>query len=295
MRTIVCDDDATVRSIVSNIAEKAGLQVLAETDSGPDAVEMVLRFGAELLILDLALPWGAGFDVVRQIREHEAPAEIVVFTSWAADSPEVRGAAVKRVIEKPDFEELESVLRDLAAGRTSAPEADGRPDRRPPTPPREHFPDPGPVSPSGIEDPDSFDEAVLRLEPGDGLLVVHVALDQAFRGTFPRLLGVDTLLTTARLARGILRVQDRLSITEALSDDRIPELAIAILGGGRPGVEAVWRRLERAHELAKAPGVLSAGWALVDEVVPGTAALLRAGEAAGRSIGRAPGDRLWAG
>jgi two-component system chemotaxis response regulator CheY len=295
MRTIVCDDDATVRSIVSNLAAKVGLNVLAETDSGPDAVEMVMRFGAELLILDLALSWGSGIDVVRQLRERETSAEIVVFTSWAADSPEVRGAGVKAVIEKPDFEQLETVLRRMAEGGPSVEEVEGHPDRRPPTEARERFPEPGPASPSGIEDPDTFDEAVLRLQPHDGVLVVHVALDHALRGTYPSLVGVDTLLATARLLRGILRTQDRLSITEPASDDRLPELAVAVLGGGRPGVESVWRRLERAHELATGPGILSAGWALVDDVAPGPAAFARAAEAAARSIGRPDGERLWAG
>ncbi len=295
MRTIVCDDDATVRSIVSNLANKVGLNVLAETDSGPDAVEMVLRFGAELLILDLSLPWGAGMDVVRQLREREADAEIVVFTSWAADSPEVRGAGVKAVIEKPDFEQLESILQRVAEGGPTVEEVEGQPDRRPPTDTRERFPEPGSQSPSGIEDPDSFDEAVLRLQAHDGVLVVHVAVDHGMRGTYPSLVGHDTLLATARLLRSILRVQDRLSITEPASEDRLPELAVAVLGGGRPGVEAVWRRLERAHELAKGPGVLSGGWALVDDVVPGPAALGRASEAAARSTGRPDGERLWAG
>jgi hypothetical protein len=60
-------------------------------------------------------------------------------------------------------------------------------------------------------------------------------------------------------------------------------------------VESVWRRLERAHELAKGPGILSGGWALVDEVVPGPAALGRASDAAARSTGRPDGERLWAG
>jgi two-component system chemotaxis response regulator CheY len=295
MRTIVCDDDATVRSIVSNLATKVGLNVLAETDSGPDAVEMVLRFGAELLILDLALPWGAGMDVVRKLREREAASEIVVFTSWAADSPEVRGSGVKAVIEKPDFEQLEEVLQRVADGGPTVEEVEGQADRRPPTDARERFPEPGPASPSGIEDPDTFDEAVLRLQRHDGVLVVHVAIEHGIRGTYPRLVAVDTLLSTARVLRNILRVQDRLSITEPASDDRLPELAVAVLGGGRPGVESVWRRLQQTHELAKGPGILSGGWALVDDVVPGPAALGRASDAAARSTGRPDGERLWAG
>ena len=55
---------------------------------------MVLRFKPEVLILDLALPWGAGMEAVRDLREAGSPVQIVLFTNWAAESPEVREAAV---------------------------------------------------------------------------------------------------------------------------------------------------------------------------------------------------------
>jgi len=41
---VVCDDDRTVRAAVSAVCVDAGLEVVAETDSGADAAEMVRRF-----------------------------------------------------------------------------------------------------------------------------------------------------------------------------------------------------------------------------------------------------------
>ena len=68
MKLVVCDDDVTLRGVVSRLAVDAGHHVLAETDSAADAVDMVLRFGAEVLILDLSLPWGSGLRAVKELR-----------------------------------------------------------------------------------------------------------------------------------------------------------------------------------------------------------------------------------
>jgi CheY-like chemotaxis protein len=293
MRVIVCDDEPIIRGVITKLATSAGHEVLAETDSGPTAVEMVLRFKPEVLILDLALPWGAGMEAIRDLREAGSPVQIVLFTSYAADSPEVRAADPRAVIEKPDIEALERVLGDLAAGLAAAGPAGA--DRRQPARPRPDFPAPGRVTASGVEDPATFQEAVLRLEPGDAVVVVHVAGIENPVDWYERVAATDLTLGAARLLRAVMRVQDRLAATEPDPDDQPRDLVALVLAGRRAGAEAVWRRLEKAYEQSGLPGVVSAGWAMVDEGVVGPLALSRATESAGRSIGRPPGERLWAG
>ena len=293
MRVIVCDDEPTIRGVVSKLASSAGHTVLAETDSGPTAVELVLRFQPEVLIMDLALAWGAGTQAIRDLREAGSPVEIVLFTSWAADSPEVRAADVRAVIEKPDVAALEQVLDDLAAGLAA-----GSPvgtDRRMPVRARPSFPPHGRITPSGLEDPSTFSDAVVHLEPGDTVLVVHVAGIENPRDWFERVAATDLSLSGARLLRTLMRTQDRLGATEPEVDEQPRDLVALILGTRRAGAEAVWRRLESAHEQSNLPGVVSAGWAMCDEGVPGPLAMSRAADGARRSIGRPPGDRLWAG
>jgi CheY-like chemotaxis protein len=293
MRVIVCDDEPTIRSVVSKLASTAGHTVLAETDSGPSAVEMVLRFQPEVLIMDLALAWGAGTQAIRDLREAGSPVEIVLFTSWAADSPEVRAADVRAVIEKPDVAALEQVLADLAAGLAAGAPAGA--DRRQSVRPRPAFPSHGRISPSGLEDPVTFTEAVVHLEPGDAVLVVHVAGIENPRDWFERVAATDLSLSGARLLRALMRTQDRLAATELDADDQPRDLVALVLGGRRAGAEAVWHRLEQAHERSNLPGVVSAGWAMCDDGVPGPLAVSRAADGARRSIGRPPGERLWAG
>jgi CheY-like chemotaxis protein len=293
MNVVVCDDDSTLRGVVSKLATAAGHNVLAETDSGADAVEMVLRFKPEVLIIDLDLAWGSGLQAVRDLREAASPVEIVVFTNWAADSPEVRAAEVRAAIEKPDFESLERVLEALAAGL--AAESPAGADRREPPVARPGFPVHGRISASGLEEPDTFNDAVVRLEPGDAVLIVHVAGVEYAQGWYDRVAATDQVLAVARLLRVVLRVQDRLSLVEPGLDDRPRDLVALVLGGRGRGVESVWRRLQRAHEVSSLPGIINAGWAMCDDGVAGPVALSRAVDAAGRSVGRPPGDRLWMG
>lgn len=293
MKLVVCDDDVTLRGVVSKLATDAGHTVLAETDSATDAIDMVLRFGAEVLILDLSLPWGSGMRAVKELREAGSGCQIVVFTSYAADSPEVRDAGVRAVIEKPDFEGLEEVLAHLGEAAT-APTPTGHERRRDAEAPRT-MPVAATPSTSGIEPPHTFAAAVDELQLGDAVLVVHVAPPDLGGGWYGRLATVDHLLATARALRSVLRVQDRLSVAEPEAGDQLADLRALLIGGGRPGVESVFRRLEVAHDALRIGGVVSAGWALVEAGAVGPMAVARADDAARRSIGRPEGDRLWAG
>lgn len=293
MKIVVCDDDVTLRGVVSKLATDAGHSVLAETDSAPDAVDMVLRFGAEALILDLSLPWGTGIRVVHELREAGSPCQIVVFTSYASDSVEVRDAGVRAVIEKPDFDALVEVLDALAKGEEAVTPTGA--ERRRAFVPRPTMPLAGPLTASGLESPQSFADALLHLEPGDAVLVVHVATPDAGAGWFTRLAAADHTLAVARNLRAVLRAQDRLTVGEPDSDDRIADLRALLLSGGRAGIESVFRRLERAHAAMGLPGVVNGGWAVVEAEGLGGPVLARADDAARRSVGRPEGDRLWAG
>ena len=287
MKIVVCDDDATLRSVVSRMAEEVGHTVIAETDSAHDAVELITRFGANALVLDLSLPWGSGMEAIYEIRDREVPCQVIVFTSYADDSPEVRRSGVKAIVEKPDFESLEEALRALSGD--AAGEGGSEQERRKRPRDRPRVPAAVVRTPSGIEEPDSFAGVIDALEPNDGVLFVHVmpAADVP-PGEWGRLVAADRFLAVARNLRTVLRVQDRLTVEDGV-------LAAILLDGERAGVESVWKRLQRVEDLTGGTTVISGGWALVQENEPAYATVARARDAGARSVGRPPGDRLWAG
>jgi hypothetical protein len=120
------------------------------------------------------------------------------------------------------------------------------------------------------------------------VLYVRVTSPETGEDGWTQMLHTDRFLAVARTLRATLRVQDRVSI----DDD---QLLAVLLDAGRVGVEAAWRRLEAAHARAGTGGELSAGWSVADGSEPGAVVVARARDAAARSIGRPPGDRLWAG
>jgi CheY-like chemotaxis protein len=286
MKLVVCDDDATLRSVVSRLAEGAGHQVMAETDNASDAVELIVRFGADALVLDLSLPWGNGMEAIHQLRRQGSDCQIVVFTAYAEDTPELEQLGLRAVIDKPDFEALEQVLTEMATGVSGA--LPGAAERRRPWRARPEVPAMSASSPSGLEDPASFEGVLDVLGAGDAVLAVHVAGIDASADEFGQLLRTDRFLAVARSLRVVLRTPDRMTVDG-------DEIVALLLDGGRAGVEAAFRRLERHHEISSLPGVVSGGWAIHDGVLPPFSTYGRARDAARRSIGQPPGDRLWAG
>jgi hypothetical protein len=211
----------------------------------------------------------------------------VLFTAYPADAPDVRDASVWAVVEKPNFDELERVFGQLAHGVATSPTSEH--ERRRPWRERPRIELPVVPSPSGLEEPGSFARAVDVLEPGDAVLVVDLTPVDDDRSHWHDLLATDRFLALARELRILLRVQDRLGVL-----DEGPLVAL-LLDAGHPGVDSVWHRLEAAQQRARITGVLSGGWAVHEETALTVATLGRARDAAQRSLGQPPGDRLWAG
>jgi CheY-like chemotaxis protein len=234
MRAVVCEDDIVVRGLVSKLAMMAGHEVIAETDNPMDAVDLVERYGAGLVILDLALPVRSGADMLEVLRARELRPAVVVFTALAGDEAELRRAGAMAVIEKPDFGALEDVLATVRKPG-EAPEQE----RRRSQSEREELPPPRCVSPSGIEVPASFASVLADLRVSDAVLVLAVTppADADDDEAWVELVRDDQRLTVARVLRSTLRVQDRLSVT------RDGELIAVLVNGGPEGPPAVVARV----------------------------------------------------
>ena len=273
-----------------------GTSVIAETDSAADAVDMVLRFGAEVLVLDLALPWGTGMRVVRDLREAGSPCQIVVFTSYAADSPEVREAGrSRRSSRSPTSRGSSTCCANWPTVESPTPRW-GRSgaSRCRPAPTCRSW---ARRRVSGIEPNRHLRRRRRRDGPGDdAALVIHVTGVEQAPGVVARVAELDHILAVARCLRAVLRVQDRLALAEPDAEERITELHAVIVGGGRVGDRVGLPAPREGPCRAAAPGHRQRGLGR-DRARPGRGGpvLARADDAARRSVGRPEGDRLWAG
>ncbi len=256
---VVCDDDKVVRAAVSSACADAGLEVVAETNSGSDAAEMVRRFGVDVLVMDVALSDGSGEHTLATLEADDSRASIIVFTAYAPDPGKLRRLGARDVIEKPDLE----LLRDVLAGVSSSvgvngTEADRRAASRDVEQPPKLW-----RSPAGVSAHQDLTHSLLRMEPGDAVLAVTVVGLDALEADVGPLLVADCRLAVAGVLRDELRVQDLLH--------EAPEVGgfVAILrGGDARSAGAVWSRLSAGVSNANLPGEVKGAASRVDTIGP---------------------------
>ncbi|HEX7151117.1 MAG TPA: response regulator [Thermoanaerobaculia bacterium] len=101
-RVLVVDDDAGIRILVSRILARQDFEVDSARD-GAEAIEKILAYDYDLVVLDLMMPRIDGYGVVKYLTEHhpEKLAHVIVMTAFGASALEKVCPPVARFIEKP--------------------------------------------------------------------------------------------------------------------------------------------------------------------------------------------------
>ena len=80
---LVVDDHALVRTGVAKIINhEPDLDVVAEAANGLEAVAAFERYRPDVTLLDLRMPLMEGAEVVRQIRDRDPQAKVIVLTTY---------------------------------------------------------------------------------------------------------------------------------------------------------------------------------------------------------------------
>lgn len=105
---LICEDDPVARSVISDLVEDHGGQVMAAVDAPLDAMAFLERFSPDVVILDVLLHHGSGLTLVEHVRRRHPDAQIVIFTAY--DSMVHLDDDSIEVVVKPDFERLGRIL-----------------------------------------------------------------------------------------------------------------------------------------------------------------------------------------
>jgi CheY-like chemotaxis protein len=252
---VVCDDDPVARAAITVSCEEAGLEVVAETDNGSDAGELIQRFGVDVLVLDLSLGDGSGERTVESLNAEGTGVSIVVFTAYASDPWRLLRLGVREVVEKPDFDLLQAVLARLASNiDTSEPVEERRVASRAVTEAPRMW-----RSPAGVSPHHDITHSVLGMEVGDAVLAIAIVGLEALETDVGPLLTADCRLAVAGTLRDELRVQDLLH--EAPEVDGFVAL---LRGGDARAAGAVWSRLATALRSSSLPGEVKGAASRVD-------------------------------
>lgn len=113
-RVLLADDSDEFRTIVAELLEELGYEVIQATD-GEAALAGVRQHAPDVVLLDQRMPGLTGVEVAVRLREQGLAAPIVL-VSAALDVRDLsRKAGISNFLQKPfGVEDLEELLRRLA-------------------------------------------------------------------------------------------------------------------------------------------------------------------------------------
>ncbi|NQF15889.1 response regulator [Brevibacillus sp. HB1.3] len=125
MNTIlIVDDTAFTRLVLRNMFEKLGIEVVAEADSGEEAVRNYCLYRPSLVMMDITMPGMNGLVASRKIIELDKNAKIIICSAVARRDTVIKAiqAGARDFIAKPlQFERIEWAVQHLLENRDKLP------------------------------------------------------------------------------------------------------------------------------------------------------------------------------
>jgi two-component system response regulator DevR len=118
---MIVDDHEIVRRGIAEIVDRTeGLRVVAEAGTVADAIRRAELVRPQVILIDLQLPDGTGFDVIRRLRQSLPATHLIVLTSFDDEdalSQAVRAGARGYILKTARGAEIADAVKAVAAGR----------------------------------------------------------------------------------------------------------------------------------------------------------------------------------
>jgi DNA-binding NarL/FixJ family response regulator len=121
IRILIADDHAIIRHGLKQIVEESGeMRVVAEADSGIDALRKIREIACDVVLLDISMPDMSGIDVLKQIHAEKPQLPILILSIYSEDQYAMRlikaGAAGYMTKESAPSEVVKALVR-VASGK----------------------------------------------------------------------------------------------------------------------------------------------------------------------------------
>lgn len=121
LRILIADDHAVVRAGLKTILDQEpDFTVIAEAESGEEAVERATAFEPDLILMDIRMPGGmSGIEACEQVLRKLPRTRVMMLTSYAEDElvmDAVRAGAVGYVLKRVDSRKLVDDIRRVVEG-----------------------------------------------------------------------------------------------------------------------------------------------------------------------------------
>jgi DNA-binding NarL/FixJ family response regulator len=129
IRLLIADDHALVREgLAATIGRQRDMVVAGQAANGREAIELWKESRPDIALVDLRMPEGNGVIVIREIRDLDPSARIIIQTTYDTDEEiyqAIRAGAKGYLLKDAPLEELFDSIRKVHAGETCIPPALG--------------------------------------------------------------------------------------------------------------------------------------------------------------------------
>ena len=129
IRLLIADDHAMIlEGLAATISRQDDMTVVAKAGDGRKAVELWKAHRPDVSLLDLRMPMLNGVGVIKELRDLDASARVIVHTTYDTDEEiyqAIRAGAKGYLLKDAPTEELLDSIRKVHAGETCIPPALG--------------------------------------------------------------------------------------------------------------------------------------------------------------------------
>ena len=120
IRVLIADDQALVRGgFQAILAGHTDIEVVAEAEDGPTAVEMAERLQPDVALMDIRMPGMDGIEATRRIVARELPTRVLVLTTFDVDDyvyEAMKAGASGFLLKTAPPRQLADAIRTVASG-----------------------------------------------------------------------------------------------------------------------------------------------------------------------------------
>ena len=122
IRLLIVDDHKVVRlGLHTLLSRHNGIEVVGEAGTSAAAVEQTSRLKPDVVLMDVRLPDGNGFEACRQIRKAQPDTRVLFLTSFADEDivlESIDAGGDGYLLKEIDEENLVQAIRNVAAGKS---------------------------------------------------------------------------------------------------------------------------------------------------------------------------------
>ncbi|MEO8058590.1 MAG: response regulator transcription factor [Burkholderiales bacterium] len=120
IRVLICDDHLIVRRGIKQIlADAEDVELAGEAEDGPQALQRVRLGGIDVVLMDIAMPYRDGLDVLRQLKSEFPKVPVLMLSTYPDKQYAVRSlklGAAGYLNKSADSQQMTSAIRKVAAG-----------------------------------------------------------------------------------------------------------------------------------------------------------------------------------